>query len=149
RANLTSLVALREELEALLDAVQRGDVSAADAVDRFAALPVRELGFARLDPHRELRQGAPEAVLGGGKTPAQVTAIVSVLLDAGASSVLVTRASAEARAAVRDAVPEASEDERARAVWVAREIPEACGRVVMVSAGTSDGPVLHEARIRA
>jgi NCAIR mutase (PurE)-related protein len=142
-------VALREELEALLDAVQRGDVSPADAVDRFAALPVRELGFARLDPHRELRQGAPEAVLGEGKTPAQVTAIVSALLDAGASSVLVTRASAEARAAVRDAVPDASEDERARAVWVAREIPEVCGHVVMVSAGTSDGPVLHEARIRA
>jgi pyridinium-3,5-biscarboxylic acid mononucleotide synthase len=142
-------VALREELEALLDAVTRGEVSSADAVARFASLPVRDLGFARLDPHRELRQGAPEAVFGEGKTAAQVTAIVSALLEAGAGSVLVTRASAEVRAAVHDAVPEAEEDERARAVWVARELPEVCGRIVMVSAGTSDGPVLHEARIRA
>jgi NCAIR mutase (PurE)-related protein len=142
-------VALREELEALLDAVTRGEVSAADAVERFAALPVRDLGFARLDPHRELRQGAPEAVFGEGKTPTQITAIVSALLDAGAGSVLVTRASAAARAAVLDAVPDAEEDERARAVWVARALPEVRGRVAMVSAGTSDGPVLHEARIRA
>jgi NCAIR mutase (PurE)-related protein len=142
-------VALREELEALLDAVTRGEVSSVDAVERFASLPVRDLGFARLDPHRELRQGAPEAVFGEGKTAAQVTAIVSALLEAGAGSVLVTRASADVRAAVRDAVPEAEEDERARAVWVARALPEVCGRIVMVSAGTSDGPVLHEARIRA
>jgi NCAIR mutase (PurE)-related protein len=142
-------VALREELEALLGAVTRGEVSAAEAVDRFSALPVRDLGFARLDIHRELRQGAPEAVLGEGKTPAQVTAIVSSLLEAGAGSVLVTRASAEMRAAVRDAVPAAAEDDRARAVWVARAVPPARGRVVMVSAGTGDGPVLHEARIRA
>jgi NCAIR mutase (PurE)-related protein len=142
-------VALREELEALLEAVTRGEVSSAEAVDRFAALPVRDLGFARLDAHREVRQGAPEAVLGEGKTPVQVTAIVAALLEAGASSVLVTRASAEVRAAVRDAVPVAKEDERARAVWVARQTPEQRGRVVMVSAGTSDGPVLHEARIRA
>jgi NCAIR mutase (PurE)-related protein len=142
-------VALREELEALLDAVTRGEVSSAQAVDRFAALPVRDLGFARLDPHRELRQGAPEAVFGEGKTPAQVTAIVAALLEAGAGSVLVTRASPEARAAVLDAVPEAREDERAQAVWVARSLPETRGRVVIVSAGTSDGPVVHEARIRA
>jgi pyridinium-3,5-biscarboxylic acid mononucleotide synthase len=142
-------VALREELEALLDAVTRGEVTSAEAVDRFAALPVRDLGFARLDPHRELRQGAPEAVFGEGKTPAQVTAIVAALLDSGAGSVLVTRAGADVRAAVRDAVPEAKEDERARAVWVARDLPRVRGRVLMVSAGTSDGPVLHEARLRA
>jgi NCAIR mutase (PurE)-related protein len=133
----------------LLEAVTRGEVSSAEAVDRFAALPVRDLGFARLDAHREVRQGAPEAVLGEGKTPVQATAIVAALLEAGASSVLVTRASAEVRAAVRDAVPAAKEDERARAVWVARQTPEQRGRVVMVSAGTSDGPVLQEARIRA
>jgi len=133
----------------LLDAVTRGEVSSEEAVERFAALPVRDLGFARLDPHRELRQGAPEAVFGEGKTPAQITAIVSALLDSGAGSILVTRASAEARAAVRDAVPEAQEDERARAVWVARSLPQTRGRVVMLSAGTSDGSVLHEARIRA
>ncbi len=142
-------MALRDELETLLQAVQRGEVSPEVALERFAGLPVRDLGFARVDPHREVRQGAPEGVLAEGKTPEQVAAIFQALLEAGAGSVLVTRASAEVRAAVRATTPDAQEDVVARAVWVARGAPEARGFVLMVSAGTSDGPVLHEARIRA
>jgi NCAIR mutase (PurE)-related protein len=142
-------VALRDELETLLQAVERGEVSPEDAVERFASLPVRDLGFARIDAHREVRQGAPEAVLAEGKTPDQVAAIVAALLEAGAGSVLVTRASEETRAAVRAATSDAQEDAVARTVWVARGVPETQGLVLMVSAGTSDGPVLHEARIRA
>jgi NCAIR mutase (PurE)-related protein len=142
-------VALREDLLELLEAVRRGEVSPDDALDRFAGLPARDLVFARVDAHREVRQDAPEAVLAEGKTPEQVVAIANSLLEAGAGSVLVTRASAEIRAAVRAAQPEAEEDTRARAVWIARATPERRGLVVLVSAGTSDGPVLHEARIRA
>ena len=142
-------MALRDELRQLLDGVRAGEVSPEAALAQLASLPVRDLGFARVDAHRELRQGAPEAVFGDGKTPKQVTAIVSALLEAGAGSVLVTRADERVRAAVRALAPDAEEDERARAVWVARGIPERRGLVVMVSAGTSDGPVLHEARIRA
>jgi len=142
-------MALRDELEALLEAVRDGEVSPSAAVERFASLPVRDLGFARVDAHREVRQGAPEAILAEGKTPEQVASIVSALLEAGAGSVLVTRASHEVRTAVRAVAPDAQEDERARTVWVARATPERRGLVVMVSAGTSDGPVLHEARIRA
>jgi NCAIR mutase (PurE)-related protein len=78
-----------------------------------------------------------------------VAAIVSALVEGGAGSVLVTRADPDVRAAVRDVAQDVAEDERARAVWVARSIPAVRGLVVMVSAGTSDGPVLHEARIRA
>lgn len=140
---------LREQLLALLDEVRAGRVSPEEALDHFAGLPARDLVFARVDAHRELRQGAPEAVLGEGKTPDEVVAIVSALADAGAGSVLVTRAEPEARAAVRARHPEAEEDERARAVWLARAVPEPRGVVTLVSAGTSDGRVLHEARIRA
>jgi len=140
---------LRGELTELLEAVARGDVDPAEALERFAELPFRDLGYARVDLHRELRQGAPEAVLAEGKTSEQVAAIVAALIEGGAGSVLVTRAGAEVRAAVRAVAPEAREDARARAVWVERSVPEPAGLVVMVSAGTSDGPVLHEARIRA
>jgi NCAIR mutase (PurE)-related protein len=140
---------LRAELADLLDAVRRGEVDPEEAMARFAELPYRDLGFARVDLHREVRQEAPEAVLAEGKTPEQVAAIVEALLDGGAGSVLVTRADEDARAAVRSIAPDARQDVRARAVWVARSVPEAAGVVVMVSAGTSDGPVLHEARIRA
>lgn len=140
---------LRSVLAALLEDVRRGEVAPEEALDRFAELPYRDLGFARVDTHRELRQGAPEAVLAEGKTPAQVVGIVEALLGAGAGSVLVTRADEEARAAVRAVAPDAEEHALARAVWVARGVPEVRGLVTMVSAGTSDGPVLHEARIRA
>jgi NCAIR mutase (PurE)-related protein len=140
---------LRTELEELLAAVRNGDVENDDALERLATLPYDDLGFAKVDRHRELRQGAPEAVLAEGKTPDEVVAIVRSLLDGRAGSVLVTRADADVRRRVRDAVPEADEDVRSRCVWVARSLPELRGVVTMVSAGTSDRAVLGEARIRA
>ena len=140
---------LRADLQALLEAVRRGEVEPAAALEQFAALPYRDLGFARVDLHREIRQGAPEAVLAEGKTPEQVTRIVASMLESGAGSVLVSRADDAVREAVRRVAPEVQEHPLARAVWVARSLPEPLGQVTMVSAGTSDGPVLHEARIRA
>jgi NCAIR mutase (PurE)-related protein len=143
------VVGLRVELQALLEAVGRGEVEPAEALERFAGLPYRDLGFARIDLHREVRQDAPEAVLASGKTPEQVAAIVVSMLEGGAGSVLVTRADDQTREAVREVAPDLQEHQVARLAWIARSLPESRGRVVMVSAGTSDGPVLHEARIRA
>jgi hypothetical protein len=140
---------LRDDLRALLVEVRSGATSPDDALERLSTLPFRDLDFARVDVHRELRQGAPEAVLGEGKTPEQVARIVQALVEGGAGSVLVTRASDDARAAVREVAPEAEEDGLARCIWIARGVPEARGLVVVVSAGTSDGPVVREARIRA
>jgi hypothetical protein len=140
---------LREDLVELLERVRRGEVEPRSALERLEQLPFLDLGFARADLHRELRQGAPEAVLAEGKTVEQVAAIARALLDAGAGSVLVTRAGADARRAVRALAPDAEEDADARLVWVARAVPEPRGIVTIVSAGTSDGPVLREARVRA
>jgi NCAIR mutase (PurE)-related protein len=137
------------DLLRLLEAVERGSVSAPDALEQLGSMPFRDLGFARIDTHRELRQGAPEAVLAEGKTPEEVEAIVGAMLEADTGSVLVTRADADARAAVRRAAPDAEEDPRARLAWVRRGVPAACGQVVVVSGGTSDGPVLREAAVRA
>jgi pyridinium-3,5-biscarboxylic acid mononucleotide synthase len=108
-----------------------------------------DLGFARVDTDREARQGAPEGIVAEGKTPEEIEAIARALLDEGAGSVLVTRADAEARAALRRVAPDAEEDARARLAWVARNVPEARGLVTIVSGGTSDGPVVTEARVRA
>jgi NCAIR mutase (PurE)-related protein len=117
---------------------------AADLLRGFA-----ELGFAKPDLDRERRQGAPEAVLAEGKTAAEVVAIAEALLDGGAGHVLVTRADASIRAAVRTAFADAREDERGRVAWVQREQPELGGVVTLVSAGTSDAPALREARVTA
>ena len=140
---------LRDDLRDLLEAVRAGTTSPDEALERLSDLPFRDLGFARVDLHRELRQGAPEAVLAAGKTPEQVAQIFVALLEGGAGSVLATRADEAARGAVREAVPGVEEDELARCVWVARSTPEPRGLVVVVSAGTSDGPVVREVRIRA
>jgi NCAIR mutase (PurE)-related protein len=140
---------LRADTHQLLEAVRTGEVSIETALERLSALPFRDLGFARADLHRELRQGAPEAVLAEGKTPQQVAAIVAAMVEGGAGSVLVTRADEAARAAVREVAADAAEDARARLVWIARALPPVRGVVTIVSAGTSDGPVVHEARVRA
>jgi NCAIR mutase (PurE)-related protein len=140
---------LRTDMQELLEAVRAGEVSTEAALAQLSALPFRDLGFARPDLHRELRQGAPEAVLAEGKTPQQVAEIVRVMIEGGAGSVLVTRADEAARAAVRDVAPDALQDVRARVIWVERALPDVRGVVTIVSAGTSDGPVVHEARVRA
>jgi hypothetical protein len=138
------------DLRALVEQVARGEVDPGDAAERLAVAPVLDLGFARLDTQRELRQGQPEAVLAEGKTAAQVGAIVAGLLAAeGTGPVLVTRADEAARAAVRAAAPGAEEDADARLAWVAREVPPVRGTVTMVSAGTSDFPALREAAVTA
>ena len=140
---------VRAELLGLLERVRSAEVEPRDALEQLGGLPFRDLGFARADLHRELRQGAPEAILGEGKTPAQVAAIARAMYDGGAGSVLVTRADEAARRAVREEIPEVEEHADARLVWVARAVPEPRGLVTIVSAGTSDGPVVHEARVRA
>ena len=137
------------DLEALLTDVANREVAPTDAAARLATQPFRDLGFARVDTHRELRQGAPEAIMGEGKTPAQAAGIALALMEAGASSVLVTRADGRMRDAVRAALPDAQEHELARAVWTEPDPLPRRGRVLIVSAGTSDGSVVHEARIRA
>jgi NCAIR mutase (PurE)-related protein len=109
----------------------------------------RDLGFASLDLDRERRQGACEVVLAEGKEPDEIAAIVAALLRDARGSVLVTRAEATARAAVRHVAPSALEHARARCAWIPREVPEAVGQVAILSAGTSDAPAVHEARIRA
>jgi len=111
--------------------------------------PFVDLGFARVDTDREARQGAPEAIFAEGKTPDEIAGIARALLEGGASSVLLTRADAEARAALRAVAPDAQEDARARLAWVARDTPEPRGTVTIVSGGTSDEPAVREAEVRA
>lgn len=107
------------------------------------------LGFARVDTDRDRRQGAPEAILAAGKTPDEVAAIAAALLESGATSVLATRCDEAHAAAMRTVSDDVQWHARARCAWIASNVPAAAGNVTIVSAGTSDGNVVHEARIRA
>ena len=96
-------------LQQLLAAVADGEVSVAEATERLERLPYADLGFARVDHHRELRQGMPEAIYGPGKTPDQCAAIAIELLAHGAGPVLLTRSTEEQRETIlryiRDGLP--------------------------------------------
>src|SRR4051812_8176541 len=100
-----------KQLRDLLEQVARGDLDVESARDRLLdalrARPFEDLGFARVDHHRALRQGFPEVVLGLGKTPAQIAAVSAEIVRRG-STLLVTRASGDAYAAVRERVPDAA-----------------------------------------
>jgi pyridinium-3,5-biscarboxylic acid mononucleotide synthase len=127
-------------LRALLDGVRSGAVAPDDAVARLRRLPFSDLGFARVDHHRALRQGRPEAVYGPGKTPEQCAAIVAELLGDG-GPVLLTRASDEQAAAALERNP-GGERHGPTLVW--RPAPERPETVVVVTAGTADLPVADE-----
>src|SRR3954470_19081607 len=108
-----------KHLEDLLEQVSRGEVDVASARDRLVetlrARPYLDLGFARVDHHRSVRQGFPEVVLGVGKTPAQIARIATEIVRRG-STLLVTRATESAYAAVREQVPDAAYYPEARII---------------------------------
>jgi NCAIR mutase (PurE)-related protein len=109
----------------------------------------QDLGFARVDHHRELRQGFPEVVFGLGKTPGQVAAIAAEIVARG-HRLLVTRATDEMFAAVRREVPDAAFHQLARAITCTRtEVQPGRGTILVAAAGTSDLPVAEEACVTA
>src|SRR5262245_16737322 len=141
------------ELQRLLDAVSAGTIDTGTArsqiLDALRAAPFDDLGFARVDHHRHLRQGFPEVVLGLWKTPAQIAGIAERIVSVG-QSLLITRTTLEAFDAVRDLVPGATFHGEARAITFSQgEIPHGHGTVLVACAGTSDLPVAEEAVVTA
>ena len=141
------------ELQNLLDRVRRGELDPSTASGRILsalrAAPFEDLGFARVDTHRDLRQGFPEVILGIGKTPVQIAAIAEKIVAAG-QALLVTRADTEAYSAVQARVPGVTYHADARAITLAQgEVPSGKGTILIACAGTSDLPVAEEAAVTA
>jgi NCAIR mutase (PurE)-related protein len=137
----------------LLDAVAGGAVNAADAerqmLEALRARPFEDLGFARVDHHRAIRQGFPEVILGIGKTPAQIAAIAAEIVGRG-STLLVTRASETAFEAVRVVVPKAIYYAEAGIIALKqKDVVPGKGTILIVAAGTSDLPIAEEAAYTA
>lgn len=133
----------------LLERVARGEVAVDAGVEALRTLPFKQVGgVAHVDHHRALRTGFPEVVLGQGKTPEQVAAIVEELAGGG-GNVLVTRASDEQAAAVALRVPGVRHERAARALVLEQRafVDRGRGAVLVISAGTSDVPVAEEAAL--
>ena len=139
----------RRRLLELLAAVQRGECALDDALERLRNLPYEDLGFAKLDHHRALRNGFPEVILGEGKTPEHVVAIAE-RMAASDGNVLVTRLAPEIGARLVEAVPGFVYEPTPRlAIRRARPVEPTGGLVLVVSAGTADIPVAEEAAVAA
>jgi NCAIR mutase (PurE)-related protein len=136
-------------LKKLFAEVRKGKLNPDQAVERLRHLPFEDIGFAKVDHHRSLRQGMPEVIFAQGKTPNQVAEIFR-RLAAHDGNVLATRATEEQYAAVTAVLPEAEFRLLARAIVLKRDRKKhGKGVIVVVSAGTSDIPVAEEAVVTA
>ena len=140
-------------LKDLLDRVASGAADPAQAleqlVEAFRAQPYEDLGFARVDHHRAIRQGFPEVILGLGKTPEQVAAIAKEIVNRG-STLLVTRTTRAAHDQIREFAPDAVFHESPAMITLRQQdIAPGKGTIVVAAAGTADLPVSEEAAITA
>ena len=138
-----------EEIRKLLKKVWAQQLSVEDAIGELRLEPSRALAFAHIDHQRSLRCGFPEVILCEGKASTDVGRIAAAIL-AESDQLLATRASPEDFAAIQSVAPDAVHHSRARCVTVRRDDPPLpSGRVLILSAGTSDVPVAEEARVTA
>jgi NCAIR mutase (PurE)-related protein len=137
-------------LREMLQEVQAGALDIDAAMHRLRHLPYEDVGTATIDHHRALRQGFPEVIFGGGKTVAQIETIISSLLAQG-HNVLVTRLQQEAAHQITRAFPTSHYHSDARCLTLEQHPVEVRGRgkILVVSAGTSDLPVAAEAVVTA
>src|SRR2546427_7589354 len=144
---------MRTRLEHLVHRIADHSIGVDAALVELKHLPFTDLEFARVDHHRELRQGSCEFIYGRGKTVREVVAIAEAMLRENVGPILVTRADAEQVSAVRalasSAGLEVRSEPRASAVAIVRNVPRPQGLVLIVTAGTADLPVATEAALVA
>ncbi len=138
-----------QQIKKLFQEVKDGTLSPDEAVQRLQHLPFEDLGFAKVDHHRAVRVGMPEVIFSQGKTPAQLATIFEKLADRK-NNVLATRATTQQYEEVRNRIRNAEYNPSARCVTLRQTRKKhGKGRIVVVSAGTSDIPVAEEAAVTA
>jgi len=136
-----------DKLRSIVNAVAKGSMSVDEAMSALKSLPYEDLGFAKLDHHRHLRRGFPEVIFCENKTPHQITAIVSKMVESECN-VLATRVSPEAFESVHALHKKATYNPEARTMTIiVRPVKRLTGRVAIITAGTSDIPVAEEAAV--
>jgi pyridinium-3,5-biscarboxylic acid mononucleotide synthase len=139
-------------LRTLLASVARRDTSVEEAINRLRDLAFTDLGFAKVDHHRELRQGVCEVVYADGKTVEQVVEIATRLLQRNHNSILVSRADVDQMTALQELADRAGHlwrETRSGTIAIFRQGTKPVGRVLIVTGGTADLPVAEEAALTA
>lgn len=140
------------QLRKILEAVHKGHTNPTQALELLKDLPYTDMGFAKVDHHREIRTGVPEVIFCQGKTTEQVLQIFTRLIEVHQSPILATRASSELYEYIQQTIPSAEYNSLARCIVANRQFinsSEGLGRILIVSAGTADLPVAEEAAVTA
>lgn len=139
----------QKEIRALLDGVASGTIAVDDALLKLKEAPFEDLGFAKLDHHRSLRQGMAEVIYGASKTPVQILEIARAMQSHGQHTILITRMSKQAAELVEQHLPLHYDPmSRLGVVGILPE-PDGIGTIVVATGGTSDIPVAEEAACTA
>ena len=136
-------------LRSLLEQVASGQATVEQAMTQLKTEPFEDLGFAKVDHHRALRQGAAEVIYGAGKTPDQIVTITNALLNRGQKTVLITRMSPEAAAYAEQRLPLTYYEMAKIGIAGTMPAPTGAGKIVIATGGTSDMPVAEEAALTA
>lgn len=140
----------QKNVEIILNSVRYGKMSVSDAMLKLKEAPFEDLGFAKLDLHRGLRQGAAEVIYGASKTPEQIVKISKSFLEHSQKTILITRMSKDAAELAKKSLEIFKYDEMSR-IGIVGEIPpiNCSGKIVVATGGTSDMPVAEEAALTA
>lgn len=138
---------MKSQLEDLLKKVHEGKLTPKEALKRLRDYPYQDLDFAKIDHHRELRRGLPEIIFGLGKTPDQIIKIARGILEKG-DNLLITKANASVYKKVKIKLPKVQYNALAKAIYQKqKKEPTGKGKIVIITAGTSDVPVAEEAAL--
>ncbi len=140
---------MNNDIRRLLEDVSNGSVSVDDALLKLKTKPFEDIGFAKVDMHRKLRQGTAEVIYGAGKTPEQIIGIVETMARNGQNTILITRLSEEAAALVGKTHSMNYYKDARCGVIGQIPAPDGMGKIVVATGGTSDIPVAEEAALTA
>lgn len=140
---------MNSDIRKLLESVREGTTSVDDALLEIKKAPFEDIGYAKVDLHRKIRQGVAEVIYGAGKTPEQITGIVGAMLANGQKRILITRMTPEAAALLSQKHPLDYRKDAKVGIIGGLPQPDGIGKVVIATGGTSDIPVAEEAALTA
>lgn len=140
---------MENEIRQLLENLKNGDISVDEALLKLKTKPFEDIGYAKVDTHRGIRQGIPEVVFGSGKTPEQIIGIIDAMVKNGQKNILITRLSEEKAEEVKKSVGLTYFKDAKIGLIGEKSKPSGIGKIVVATGGTSDIPVAEEAAITA
>lgn len=140
---------MKTEVKTILEAVSSGSMSVDEALLHLKMEPFEDIGFAKVDLHRSIRQGLPEVIYGSGKTPEQITGIVETMIRNVQDHILITRLDACSADEIAKTFPIRYDPTSRIASLGEKPVPDGIGKIVVATGGTSDMPVAEEAAVTA